>query len=393
MTCDLCKDTIERIDIPHVIRICQGCGRELHIVELGDHGRGIKINAGERVVIPSDWLKLSLNPLKSTGSFTRDGLQWFAEKLFVEELFVKEKTFQEELSKFENYVDEILRNSQMITGLDINNVAHAEKIFEIVKENKGTNEWWALWGGIFISAARDAFINGQTNRALWAMACAERCRAMLLFKEQLEEVVWMGHSAKRVIDILKVWDGNQQNSDEQFWQLTFNENTYVLSQIFAVPVVFIKDKAYVGGTKMDGSESRFVDYIFSAESSREAILIEIKTPTAKILGGEYRNGIYPPSNELSGAVVQVLRYRNELVRNLQAITEDRDYELAAFSPKCVLLIGNATSELIDINKRRSFEIYRGNLRDVEIVTYDELFRKVEVLANLFHLIRTKSNNK
>jgi hypothetical protein len=62
----------------------------------------------------------------------------------------------------------------------------------------------------------------------------------LVFKEQLEEVVWMGHSAKRLIDISGIWDNNKSNDDEQFWQLTFNENTYVLSQVFAVPVVFIQ---------------------------------------------------------------------------------------------------------------------------------------------------------
>jgi hypothetical protein len=95
------------------------------------------------------------------------------------------------------------------------------------------------------------------------------------------------------------------------------------------------------------------------------------------------------STELSGAIVQVLRYRAELIRNLQAITEDRDYKIAAFSPKCVLLIGNAEVQFTGANMRRSFELFRGTLKDIEIVTYDELFRKVEILANLFNLVRTK----
>jgi hypothetical protein len=41
MSCDLCKEIVDREDIPHVVRICNGCGREMHIVERGDHGRGI----------------------------------------------------------------------------------------------------------------------------------------------------------------------------------------------------------------------------------------------------------------------------------------------------------------------------------------------------------------
>jgi hypothetical protein len=389
MSCDLCRDIIDREKVPHVIRVCKGCGREMHVVEPGDHGRGIKIEKGERFVIPASWLRLSLNPLESTGTFSRSGLQWFAEQIFVQDLFTKEADFQAILKALEEQADEILQGSELIGGLDINNPEHAERIFNIVKDNKGSTEWWALWTGLFLAASRDALANGQTDRAMWALACTERCRAMLVFKNHLEEVVWMGHSAKRIVDILAVWDNHKQNEDEQFWQLTFNENTYVLSQVFAVPMVFIEDKAYVGGMKMDRSNARFVDYLFSAESSREAILIEIKTPTTRILGSEYRNGVYTPSTELSGAIVQVLRYRAELIRNLQSITEDRDDKIAAFSPKCVLLIGNAEAQFTGANMRRSFELFRGTLKDVEIVTYDELFRKVEILANLFNLVRTK----
>ena len=389
MSCDLCKDVVERNDIPHVVRICDGCGREMHVVERGDHGRGIRIEKGEKFVIPAGWLQLSLNPLKSTGTFTRTGLQWFAEQIFIGGLFAKQADLDSELKALEEYADNILQNSPLIRGYDIHNPEHGEKIFDIVKDNKDSTAWWAVLAGLFLSVSRDALAEGQVNRAMWALACAERCRGMLVFKDHLEEVVWMGHSAKRLIDILATWDNNKENDDEQFWQLTFNENNYVLSQVFAVPVVFIEDKAYVGGMKMDSAEARFVDYIFSAESSQEAILIEIKTPATRLLGSEYRSGIYGPSKELSGAIVQVLRYRTELVTNLRAITEERDYKLAAFNPKCVLILGNTGAQLTDVNMRRSFELFRGGLRDVEIVTYDELFRKVEVLAHLFNLIRAK----
>jgi len=41
--------------------------------------------------------------------------------------------------------------------------------------------------------------------------------------------------------------------------------------------------------------------------------------------------------------------------------------------------------------RKSFELYRTSLRDVEIVTYDELFKKADTLATLFNLIRKKGS--
>jgi len=78
-----------------------------------------------------------------------------------------------------------------------------------------------------------------------------------------------------------------------------------------------------------------------------------------------------------------LNYRNELSRNLLSLTEKTDVRLNTFSPKCALIIGNSTQELADPIARRSFELFRNSLKDVEIITYDELFRKVEILAELF----------
>ena len=152
-------------------------------------------------------------------------------------------------------------------------------------------------------------------------------------------------------------------------------------------MVFIQDQAYVGGISLSGKDARFVDYLFAIESSREAVLFEIKTPAQRLLGTKYRS-IYRPSSDLAAAVVQVLDYRTELVSKLNSIAKQDGKDLRAFQPRCVLLIGNAQAELTDEGRRRSFELFRSNQREVEIITYDEIFRKIEVLATLFGLIRT-----
>ena len=43
MACELCKDVIERPDLPHSIRQCEGCGRLMHIHEAGVGGKGVRI--------------------------------------------------------------------------------------------------------------------------------------------------------------------------------------------------------------------------------------------------------------------------------------------------------------------------------------------------------------
>lgn len=386
MSCSSCVDIVERGDIPHVIRNCPDCGREMHIHEPGPHGRGFHVRTGDRPVIPARFLQMSVNPLKSSGTLTRAGIQMFAEMLLLTGLPQRDQGYLDFASALEGQMDALVNSFLSVKGLDLNRQEDSDKIVEFMKDQKATREFWAFTSGLFLNMAREAVINGQAARAAWASAYAERSRSMMVFKESLEEVVWMGHSAKRLIDILGIWDGHRQDSDEQFWQLTFNENSYVLSQVFAVPMLFLKEKAYVGGMTLERSDSRFVDYLYSTWSSREAILIEIKAPTTRLLGRQYRGNL-PPSKDLGGSVVQVLNYRMELVRNLVGLTDKTDLKLNAFTPRCAVIIGNAGAELKDERARRSFELFRTSLKDVEVITYDELFRKVEILAELFRLKR------
>lgn len=390
MACSKCGDVVERPNLPHVVRQCEVCGRELRIHEPGAHGIGFNVREGDKVVIPQDWLKLSLNPLKSRGQFSRLGLQWYAQQIHLEDLWSRREQIGSVIEQLDGRCDDVLKGSELIADLEISNEAHLEEIIDRLKANQDRPEWWAFLTGTYISILRDAMESADVQRAVWAMGCVERCRAMLMFKEHLEDVVWMGQSAKRVVDMLLTWDTNKLNDDEGFWQIKLRENAYAVSQVFAVPLVFIKDSAYVGGMNIDRQDAKLVDYLFSQESSREAVLVEIKTP-ATALGPQYR-GTYRPSTELAGAVMQALDYRRSLSKNLSGLLQGTDYNLKAFAPKCVVIIGNGRVELDSEDKRDAFEMFRANSQDVEIVTYDELFRKLEVLASLFSLTRTKTDH-
>lgn len=385
MSCPECANIVERTDIPHVIRKC-ACGRELHVFEPGDHGRGFRIRAGDVVTIPAGWLQMSLNPLRTRGRLYRPAIEMLANELFIDSLNHKKDTIWEELAALERKTDEIVNAFPPLAGLDVNCGEHTTRIIDILQEHRSTKEFYTFWAGHFLAFARGAKEHADLDSAVWGIACAERCLAMMKFKDSLEDVVWMGHSVSRLRDVLAVWDGHAKNSSEEFWQETFKEHSFVLSQVFAEPIVFIQDKAYVGGMRLDRSDARFVDYLFSVESSREAVLVEIKTPTTPLLGGEYR-GHRLPSRDLTGAVIQVAHYRVELVQSLRTLASE--VQLSAFAPKCVVIVGNSVEELAAPENRRSFELYRASLHDVEVITYDELFRKVEILADLFGLKRTR----
>jgi hypothetical protein len=343
------------------------------------------VNAGDQFVLPAGWLKIAANPLKGTGNLTKHGLGWFAKLIFVDDI-KSEDDLDALIEKGGEEADQVLENSELLEDLDLENEDHASRAFERLKERQDTAEWWALLVGTFHSIAKDAVANGNARKAAWSMRAAERCRAMYVFKTHLEDVVWMGHSARRLVEVLRKWKENKDNSSEQFWQRLFKENPYVLTQMFSVPVVFVGDNAYVGGMSVDRKDARFVDYLYANASSNDALLVELKTPATKLLGSKYRSNVYKPSVELSGSVVQTLDYRRQLTSDIAGITESSEKSLDVFGPRCVVVIGNAEHELDNDNKRKSFELYRTSLKDVEIVTYDELFKKAETLASLFNLV-------
>lgn len=391
MSCSVCKSLKDIADTnsPYVIRTCGKCGREIKLREPGDNGHGIKVEKGDKFIFPTGWLQIAANPLKGTGHFSRHGLGWFAKLIFVEDIKSVED-IEELIESGGDYADSILKESPLFNGLDFESENDAEQIIQIAQEDQGTAEWWALLVGTFNAIVKDAIGEGDARKAAWATRAAERCRAMCVFKIHLEEVVWMGHSAGRLVDVLKKWYANTENGLEEYWQQLFKENPYVLTQIFSVPVIFVGDKAYVGGMSVDKQNAKFVDYLYTKDSSNDALLIELKTPVTKLLGGRYRKGVYKPSSELSGSIVQALDYRRELSASIRQITANSDKKIEIFNPRCVVVVGNASSELDNDLKRKSLELYRTSLKDVEIVTYDELFKKAETLATLFNLIAKKS---
>jgi hypothetical protein len=50
-----------------------------------------------------------------------------------------------------------------------------------------------------------------------------------------------------------------------------------------------------------------------------------------------------------------------------------------------------TTELDTEEKRSSFDLYRSTLTNIDVITFDELFRKMEHLARIFNLVKTETS--
>ena len=288
--------------------------------------------------------------------------------------------------------EQLFKNAEYLKGLDLDDPRNEEEMFKRINANPKTVEWWGYMAAGCGSIALNAIEGGRASEAAWAMATAERFRALAIFKSNFEAAVFMGHSARPIIELLAIWDANKENKDEGFWQAKLKEHAYAVSQLFSVPVTFIQDTAYVGGMSLDRKDARLLDFMFSGGTANDAILVEIKTPTTQLLGTKYRTNVYPPSAALGGSIVQVNDYCHSLRQNIQNIKLPKgvDLELSTFNPRRVVIIGHYTKELNDPKKKASFELFRASLAGIEVVTFDEFFRKIELLARLFNLVRTES---
>jgi hypothetical protein len=182
---------------------------------------------------------------------------------------------------------------------------------------------------------------------------------------------------------LAVWQANKKNADESFWQTTLQKYSFVFSQVFSTPVVVFGSRAYVGGKDLEGSGGKEPDFLLKNELTSHVLIVEIKTPETLLLGqSAYRPpDVYPVSRDVCGSVGQIGRYKDEFLHNYSELYRKSEGKFLLADPRCLVVVGN-TAQLDSVAKKDSFEYFRRGQRGTEIITFDELFRKVEVLLGL-----------
>lgn len=183
----------------------------------------------------------------------------------------------------------------------------------------------------------------------------------------------------RMRQAIDKWEKNQNESDEEFWQKEFAASSFVLSQLFCQPVVIMFEKAYLGNKGFGNRDGRVADFLLDNSLTHNCVIVEIKTPMTKLLAGKYRNDVWNVSSELTGSIQQTTSYRHTLIEEIR-FKSDAKGAIAA-DPLSVVVIGK-TSELDTEDKRESFEHFRNGLRNITIVTYDELYSKLSTLTGL-----------
>jgi hypothetical protein len=177
-------------------------------------------------------------------------------------------------------------------------------------------------------------------------------------------------------------EGMLNQGFEPAWQAKLEEHNWVLSQVYAYPFVIVAGQGYVGGKGISNAGGNLVDAIYRNTLTMNALLVEIKHPlTALVTQKKYRNNVHGATEDLAGAVAQILQNRQSLIEQYHNLRRDDDEDdVKAWNPRALLVAGRA--DQLTGAQRRSFELFRASLRDVDVVTFDELISKAKALLDL-----------
>ncbi len=177
-----------------------------------------------------------------------------------------------------------------------------------------------------------------------------------------------------------------ENLGEGDWQDFFETHTWIFGYGLRYQILrTVQSQPNYGGTTVTGRGGQRGDFLSTTEANvRFTTLVEIKKPQEGLLGStQYRNGAWSISSELAGAISQVQincsTWEIEGSRtdaNREAMATDGIYTI---KPRGIVVIGNLT-ELDSREKRSSFEQFRNNLANPEIITYDELYERTRYIV-------------
>lgn len=186
--------------------------------------------------------------------------------------------------------------------------------------------------------------------------------------------------------------GKPNTKDETAWQYFFNKNQWIFG--YGLDYRFqgiLQKEFYASDSNADGSNSVIADFLMG--DNQFTTFVELKLPTTKLFGTEKnRSNSWRLSNSLIDSVSQILEQKasgqikiettKDLIKdNGEPITQN------AYDSKTILVIGNWKELETDADtfetrkiKKKTFELFRRDSRNVKIITYDELYERASFIA-------------
>lgn len=175
---------------------------------------------------------------------------------------------------------------------------------------------------------------------------------------------------------------------ERVWQAFFERNEWIFGYGLKYRYLSILQReAHVSGTNLDGTNGVISDFLLS--DTRFTKLVELKTPDTPIFrSARNRSDAWGLSMDLTDSVSQILTQKAswELEGSSPTYLQDGSrLREASYDVECILVIGRQSSitgnDRDRAMKRKTLELYRRNLRNIDIVTFDELLERARFIVS------------
>jgi len=187
-------------------------------------------------------------------------------------------------------------------------------------------------------------------------------------------------------------------TDEGLWQKFFEKNSWIfgygLDYIYSSGLDDKRLEQVVRGYHVAQSGKRVDALLKTKALASNLCFVEIKTHKTPLLDNKpYRAGCWSVSGELAGATAQIqgtVSYAFETIFGKLEISDSEGFltgeEVFNFHPKSFVIIGSLSQFFgehgVNQEQLRSFELYRKNLNQPEIITFDEIYERAKHIVEV-----------
>lgn len=183
------------------------------------------------------------------------------------------------------------------------------------------------------------------------------------------------------------------STEEKVWQYFFENNEWIFGYGLDYRFMTIFDREMtVGDGGTQNQDKPTTDFL--NEFNDFTVLVELKTSNTELFDkSKNRSGSFKLSDKLIDAFSQVLEQKAEWqIKGDRSGNTNKEgnkkLEKRTRDPKMILVIGNKEKQILNIEninekniKMDTFELFRRDSRNVEIITYDELYERAYFIVN------------
>jgi hypothetical protein len=227
---------------------------------------------------------------------------------------------------------------------------------------------------------------------------AYRKNQLNIFDKLLTDEKYLQQYKKEISTLISEFESkvqktiDEKSKDEIAWQYFFNKNPWIFGYGLDYRFERILQKEFsASDTDAAGKGQVNADYLIG--DNNFTTFVELKKPDTDIFDKNLnRSGSWKLSKDLTYSVSQILEQKAsgeiKIETNRKLTTDKNEYLTQhSYDSKCVLIIGNLEKEIVSFPEpqkdimKKTFELFRRNSKNIDIITYDELYQRAYYICN------------